>query len=206
MDLSLGLLLGITYAATPGPVNVETLRQGLKSGLVDSLAVQAGSSLGRIVYGLLALFGAGLLVKGATLQLAIGAFGVTVLFYLGITSIRSGRTLFEEAGDGAPGEASPRRAFWTGTLLSVANPLAVVFWLSVGSRVLHDPGLDGPAFMGGFYLGCIVTSLAVAILAGWGRARLTARAVQAVSWTCGLALIGFGLKLGFSMGSVLIPW
>jgi threonine/homoserine/homoserine lactone efflux protein len=206
MDLSLGLILGITFAATPGPVNVETLRQSLKGGVIDGLAVQAGSSLGRILYGLLALFGAGLLFEGATLQLAIGGFGVTVLFYLGITAIRSGRKLVEEAGEGTAGETSPRRAFWTGAALSLANPLAAVFWLSVGSRVLHDPGLDGPAFLGGFYLGCIVTSLAVAILAGWGRARLTAKAVRAVSWTCGLVLIAFGLKLGLSVGSAFIAW
>lgn len=70
MDVTSGLILGIAYVAAPGPINVETLRQGVKGGLVASLAVQTGSSIGLILYALLALFGAGILLQGATWQVA----------------------------------------------------------------------------------------------------------------------------------------
>jgi threonine/homoserine/homoserine lactone efflux protein len=64
----------------------------VNGGFLGSLAIQAGTSVGRILYALLALFGAGVLLQGATFQLALGVFGITVLFYLGITAIRDGRT------------------------------------------------------------------------------------------------------------------
>jgi threonine/homoserine/homoserine lactone efflux protein len=196
--------MGIVYAATPGPLNVETLRRGMRGGFLDSLALQTGSAVGRILYALLALFGAGVLLHGANLQLALGVFGVTVLIFMGMNAIRGGRALAEKPGETAAGKASARRSFWTGAVLSLANPLAIVFWLSIGGRVVHDPGLDGPAFLSGFFTGCILTSLAVAVLASFWRSRLTARTVLAISWVCGLVLIGFGLKLGYSLWTAAI--
>jgi hypothetical protein len=42
MDVTSGLILGIVYVAAPGPINVETIRQGVKGGFIASLAVQTG--------------------------------------------------------------------------------------------------------------------------------------------------------------------
>lgn len=204
MDVTSGLILGIAYVAAPGPINVETLRQGVKGGLVASLAVQTGSSIGLILYALLALFGAGILLQGATWQVAGAICGMAVLFYLGITTIRDGRNLAFDTGDRRPGGASARRAFAAGATLSLASPLEVLFWLSLGSRVLHDPGLDGPAFLSAFFMGCLAASLAIVLFASFWHSRLTARAARVISWACGLALIAFGLKLGLSVGQHLI--
>ncbi len=99
-----------------------------------------------------------------------------------------------------------REPFLTGAILSLANPLAVVFWLSIGSRMMHDPTLDGPMFLLGFFAGCIVASLCVAIFASVWQSRLTSRVALVFSWTCGLALIGFGLKLGQSVLATANFW
>jgi threonine/homoserine/homoserine lactone efflux protein len=199
MDIASGLIMGIVYAATPGPLNVETIRRGMNGGFLDSLAIQTGSAVGRILYALLALFGAGILLEGATLQLALGVFGVTVLLYMGIKTIREGHGQNIQSSQAiGPADSAPR-AFWAGALLSLANPLAVVFWLSIGGRVVYDPGLDGVSFLSGFFIGCILTSISVALLASFWRSRLSARTVLAISWVCGLALIGFGVKLGYSL-------
>lgn len=206
MDVTSGLILGMVYVAAPGPINVETLRQGVRGGFIASLAVQIGSAIGLMLYASLALLGAGVLLQGATWQLAAAAGGTAMLFYLGITTIRDGRNLVIDSCDCRPDGGSTRRAFSTGALLSLASPLEVLFWLSLGSRVLHDPGLDGPVFLSGFFLGCIAASLATVLFASFWHARLTARAALAISWGCGLALIAFGLKLGLSVGqSLIIP-
>jgi threonine/homoserine/homoserine lactone efflux protein len=204
MDVTSGLILGIVYVAAPGPINVETIRQGVKNGFIASLAVQTGSSLGLIVYALLALFGAGMLLPGPTWQLVVAVCGMAVLFYLGITTIRDGCNLAIDMGDGLPGEASARRAFGAGVILSLASPLEILFWLSLGSRVLHDPGLDGPVFLSAFFIGCIATSLVIVLFASFWHAHLTTSAARVISWACGLALIAFGLKLGLSIGRHLM--
>ena len=99
MDITSGLILGIVYVAAPGPILVETLRQGMKGGFIASLAVQTGASLGLIVYALLALLGAGLWLSGITWQLAAGLLGTAMLFYLGITTIRDGHALAIHTGE-----------------------------------------------------------------------------------------------------------
>ena len=206
MDITSGMILGIVYVAAPGPITIETLRKGMKGGFVESLAVQTGSALGLICYALLALFGSGLLLRELLWQLIAGVSGTTVLIYLGITTIRDRRKLLMPLSARTPAGASTRRAFWTGAILSLANPLDIIFWLSIGSHVFHDPGQDGVDFFAGFFVACILTSLAVALFAGFWQSRLTSKAALALAWICGLALIGFGLRLGLSISQHLIIW
>jgi threonine/homoserine/homoserine lactone efflux protein len=203
MDILSGIIMGIAYAATPGPVNVETIRRGLGGGFLDALAVQTGSAVGRIAYALLALFGAGLLLREAGWQLASGMFGVTALFYLGITTIRDGQAAVDRVAGQPPGPDLARRHFLTGAVLSLANPLAVVFWLAIGSRVVQQPGLNGVTFLAGFFAGCMLTSLIVATLASFFRSWLSSRTMLVVSWACGLVLIAFGFRLALSIGQTL---
>ena len=206
MHILLGLLMGVVYAAAPGPVNVETIRRGMKNGFMDSLAVQTGSSVGRIAYALLAMLGAGLLLQGETLQLAIGVFGMTVLFYLGINAIRDWRDLVNHTGEDGAQAAPSRHAFWTGAPLSLANPLAIVFWLSLGGRVAQEPELVGTTFLLGFFAGCAVVSLFLSIFASFWQSRLTSKVALSVSWACGLVLIGFGIRLGYTVALTFNFW
>lgn len=204
MDLVTGLILGIAYAAAPGPIGIETLRQGLKGGFIASLAVQAGSAIGLATYALLAFLGAGLLLSGTTWQLAAGVSGTAVLVYLGLTTIRDGRTLAMLSGELEPGGASARRAFNTGAVLSLANPLEIIFWLSLSGHIQRDSELDSTTFLGAFFLGCLAAALAIVLFASFWHSRLNPKAVQILSWVCGLALIVFGLQLGLALGRQFI--
>ncbi|MCC6191444.1 MAG: LysE family transporter [Anaerolineales bacterium] len=138
--------------------------------------------------------------------LAAGLLGMAVLCCLGLATIRGRHELAGQAIDAAPGAASARRAFKAGALLSLANPLDFVFWLSLGSRALSDPAVDALAYLGAFLVGLVAASVLVAIVAGLWPSRLPARAAVAVSWLCGLAFIGFGLQLGLSAGRQLTTW
>jgi threonine/homoserine/homoserine lactone efflux protein len=206
MDLAHGIIIGILYVAIPGPISVETLRQGMKSGFTGALAVQTGSSIGLLIYALLALLGAGFLIQEEGWLLLSSASGAAVLLYMGIMTVLDGRKLFHNPDFHTLGSSSAQRAFSTGVLLSLTNPLDFVFWLTVGSRVLLDAGWSNWAFWGGLLAGCILTALSLAFLAGFWHSRLPPKAVLAVSWTCGLSLIGFGLSMGLSLGRHIIVW
>lgn len=78
--------------------------------------------------------------------------------------------------------------------------MAIVFWLSIGSRVANEPSLDGAAFLCGFFAGCIVVSLFVALSASFWKTRLTSKVALIISWVCGLVLIGFGFRLAYTVG------
>jgi threonine/homoserine/homoserine lactone efflux protein len=206
MGITYGMIIGIVYVAAPGPISIETLKYGVKGGFTAALAVQIGSSIGLIVYALLSLLGAELLFQEYIWQLLAGAFGMIVLLYLGIATIRDGRNLFHHPGIRTFGKSSTRHAFSTGAILSLANPLDFVFWLSISSRVLMDPGLESSVFLGGLFMGCILTSISMAFLAGFWQSRLSPKVVLAISWACGLVMIGFGFNLALSLGRHLVAW
>lgn len=206
MELLPGLLMGIVYAAAPGPIAVETLRRGLSGGVRPALAVQLGSAVGVVVYALLAILGAGLLLQEAAWRPLADLAGMALLFKLGVATIRDGRALAAVTTSRAPRAVIARRAFRTGALLSLANPMDIVFWMGIGSRVLHEPGLDGVTFLSGFFAGLIAASLVVALGAGFWQSRLTARAAQGLAWICGLTFIGFGMQLGLAVGREVVAW
>ena len=190
MEILSGLMIGAVYVAAPGPIGVETLRHGIRGGFGAALAVQGGSALGLIFYAVLALAGAEALLQQPSWRPVAGLVGMALLFYMGVTTIREGhRTLGARAGP------STRSALGTGALLSLANPLDVLFWLSIGGSLLRQREQESLVFLGAFAAGCLLSSFCIALFAAYWQSRLTGRTVRLFSWACGLALIAFGLQL-----------
>jgi chemosensory pili system protein ChpE len=206
MYLLPGLLVGLAYGAAPGPISIETLRQGTQCGIRHALAVQAGSAAGIAVYGGLAAFGAELLLKAAAWQAAAGLAGAAMLLWLGADTIRDRRGYERLVGARGTCAVPARRAMATGALLSLANPLDIVFWMSIGGSLIGHPGRDAVAAVGGFAAGLLAASLALAIAAGFWQSRLSDRAARLIAWACGVSFMGFGLHLGISTVQVLVAW
>lgn len=205
MTGTLGMMLGLAYIASPGPVNIETLRRGLSGGFRVALALQCGALVGRLVWALLALIGADLLLAPAGAQTMLGIVGSVLLLYLGCSTLQSRQVLATVACalEGVPRDVAPRtpttrRTAWIGVAIALANPLAPVFWLSVvgmiGSRSQQHPAI----FLGGFVLGALLASVAIALLVGLWHRCLTPRLVRVATSSCGLALIGCGLFVGYT--------
>ncbi len=190
-----GILMGIAFAAPPGAVTAETFRRGLRGGFAHAFRVQLGSLIGDAFYALLALAGLAALVANPILKIALGAFGAIFLIYLAWNSIRSARP--DLAGfANLPG--LERGAFLSGMAISLANPWAIAFWLSLGGA-LSSLGLVRASaeqiafFFASFLLGAavwaLVLSLAIARVRGWMRPAI----FSAVSIVCGVALGAFGI-------------
>lgn len=204
MTGALGLMLGLAYVASPGPVNVETLRRGLAGGVRVALTLQLGAIIGHLIWALLALAGVGLLLASALAQLLLGAAGTVLLVYLGWSALRGWQKLAaaaqaeREAGPATQAVRSRRRIFLTCVAIAIANPFGPAFWLSIGGTL--EPGVYGGAatFLGGFFLGSLLAALSIALLVGIGHTRITPRLVRLASHCCGLLLIGFGALVGYT--------
>jgi chemosensory pili system protein ChpE len=205
MDSMLGIFLGIAYVVPPGPVNIETLRRGLRGGFRVALALQLGAVIGDLLWALLALTGVGLLLTHPLAHLALCSGGMVVLVYLGWSALGSWRDLrVASPTDGGAAGATPsglrpvRGSFWTGMTLALATPVGPTFWLSIGGisgQLAHD---DPIALLAGFVLGNLVASLGVAVLAGCGRAVLSLRLVRVAASACGITLMAYGLAVGYT--------
>jgi chemosensory pili system protein ChpE len=209
MNGALAIMLGLAYVASPGPVNIETLRRGLVSGFRVALALQLGSLLGHLFWACLALAGVGLLLTYAAAQTILGIVGTALLLYLGCSALRSWRTIAAVAsptGDsttqGRPAAPTARRMVWTGAAIATANPFGPAFWLSIGGAMGQGAQQHPLTFLGGFFLGALLAAVGIALLVGIGHARITPRLVRLATSGCGLALIGCGLMVGYT--SVLL--
>jgi threonine/homoserine/homoserine lactone efflux protein len=209
--IAFGSLMGLAYIAAPGPVNVETVRQGLSRGWQTALPIQLGACAGHAFWAALAFAGLGVLALYPGVHLFLGLTGTVVLLYLGWSSlqegvrmlkVRSGGTSTRVALKASVGGASPVniRALGTGVAISVTNPFAVAFWLSVGGTVLHQSGRNPALFLVGFFLSVVVWALALPWATVVARQALHGRAQGWISSACGLAL----MVLGCSLGHVLL--
>ena len=205
MNATLAIMLGLVYVASPGPVNIETLRRGLTGGFRVALSLQLGSLLGDLFWALLALAGVGLLLAHAAAQTILGIAGTLLLLYLGYSALRSWRTIAVAAnptGGTVPQSYSPAlgnwRMFWTGAAIATANPFGPAFWLSIGGAMGSSAQHHPATFLGGFFLGALLAAVGIAVVVGIGHARITPRLVRLATSGCGLALIACGLMVGYA--------
>lgn len=197
--IGMGFVMGIAFAAPPGALTVEAVRRGLTgSGFRPALLVGLGSLIGDGVYALLALAGLAALMDRPLLRVGVGTAGTVVLLYLAWETIRQAR-IGSPPLDG--GTARGGSAFVSGIAISLTNPFAVVFWLSLGGTIaaLVGPGAATSTlalFFTSFLLGSLLWAFVLAGLVHWGQRFLGQLLGRWVTLACGLALATFGLYLG----------
>jgi chemosensory pili system protein ChpE len=197
-----GAMIALSFSAPPGPVTMETIRRGMRGGFGPALGVQLGSIIGDVMWCALALLGLAPLVQIVWVRWVLAVAGVGVLLYLGGVGIRD--ALRTKADQASTAVAPKHGAFRSGLAISVANPMAVAYWLGVGGAlattgVIGATAIQTASFVTGFVTGTFVWALLVAAAIRWGRQVMTPAVFRAVTLVCGLVLIGFGLTLATQM-------
>lgn len=190
--------MGIAFAAPPGAITAETFRRGARGGFLLAFSVQMGSLVGDATYAVLALLGLAAIAEIRVVQIALGAFGAMLLMYLAWSSFMSARKNLS----GAPRDLTgldQRNAFITGMMISLTNPWAIAFWLSLGG-VLATYGVANAdiqviaIFFASFMLGSAMWAVALAIIVARMRGLMRPIVFKIVSIVCGIALGAFGLS------------
>ncbi len=200
--------MGVAFAAPPGAVTAETFRRGVRGGFPLAFGVQLGSLIGDATYALLAFAGLAAIAQNSFLQVALSAVGAMFLLYLAWACFQSAAAPVSIVAKSELG-AERRGAFLSGLALSLTNPWAIAFWLSLGGALVSF-GLNNASarqigfFFASFMLGsagwAIFLSFAIARVRRWIRPVL----FQVVSIACGLALGGFGLFAASRVVSLVI--
>jgi chemosensory pili system protein ChpE len=200
-----GAAIAISFSAPPGPVAMETIRRGLRGGFNPALNVQLGSIIGDFMWFLIALIGLGPLAQITWVRAPLAIAGVLVLFYLGASGIRDAvKTKIIHAADEP---TSTTGAFRTGMAISIANPMAIGYWLSVGGALVAA-GVSGTSlaqtasFAGGFVAGTLAWAFIMAAVVRFSKRLINPTLFRAVNFACGLALVVFGITLATQMLSL----
>ncbi|MCL4394055.1 MAG: LysE family transporter [Chloroflexi bacterium] len=195
--IAAGIVMGTAFAAPPGAVLAETLRRGARGGFGLALGVQLGSLVGDATYALAALAGLAAIAQVPALQVSLGALGAMFLMYLAWTSFEAVR-LSAVPESGVPIQAQRRGAFLSGMAISLTNPWAIAFWLSLGGAlttfgVVGSDPQNLALFFLSFMLGSAAWAFLVAAVIARVRRWMRPAVMRLLSVGCGIALGTFGV-------------
>lgn len=189
------IILTASGALAPGPLFIQTITQGTKtgarSGLIFSLAhtLVEFSVIMLLAFGLLAVRNEPIIREG------IGLLGGTVLIVFGVYQIRDSLTKKQVE---TKQETSTHRLFFIGIIFTALNPYFIIWWLTVGSNLillaLELAALAGVVFMFLCHVWMdYVWLTAVAYFSKKGVNALGSRWYRALVGLFGVILIYFGV-------------
>jgi leucine efflux protein len=189
----------LLFLVLPGPGTFALLTSTAKGGLRAGAAATAGIIVGDQVLMWLAVAGVAALLAANPLWFqAIQYAGAAYLAWIGL------RLLLARDGSAAPIRIEPRHYFRQALAITLLNPKAIVFYMAFFPLFIdpaHHQGLRTFVAMaatiavisGVYALG--LCALADAVTA---KVRAHRRLALALQRAAGVALIGFGIKLGAS--------
>jgi L-lysine exporter family protein LysE/ArgO len=194
-----GIGLGLAIAAPIGPVNIEVIRRGLRGGFFPALMVGCGSTAADLFYVALVYLGVAPLVRVPLFRIPMDLAAAWVLGALALVSFRECRgALSLPGGEDDPESGSGRSALASGFLITITNPMTIVFYLSLfGGAVarLHDaPRPVHVTYVGCVVVGCLLWSLGLAIVLGWGKRRVGIRSIRVIAGASALGLAWFAAR------------
>jgi L-lysine exporter family protein LysE/ArgO len=191
-------LLGLSLAAPIGPINAAQIERGIRSGFLHAWLVGLGAMLADGVFMLLVYFGVIHFLNIPFMQTFLWLFGFFVLTYIGVESLIG---VGKHGAQTRNADEAPLKSLAAGFLMSISNPLSILFWLGIYGSVLadmiakydaHEVVLYSTTIMAGI----MVWDIFMALVASAFRRLLTSRLLAAISVISGLSLIGFGLYFG----------
>lgn len=204
--IAAGWLLNLT----PGPdvlyIVSNSLRSGVRSGVVAGLGISAGC----LVHIFAAAVGVGTLMATSASAFALLKYtGAAYLLYLGVRMLlsRAAPTAdLAQAANSVPagsGGRSHRAIFFGGFWTNVLNPKVAFFFLAFVPQFIA-PDADNKALVFVllgvlFNLNAIPVNVGWAIAAGWmARRGALQKGMHWLDRAAGVLFIGFGLKLAFT--------
>lgn len=198
-----GLALGLAIALPVGPVITEIIRRGFHAGFREAWLVGLGAAASHVVLVSLTLLGIVALLDRPILHLFLGAAGIVVLGYLGVTALGTGTDLPVRVEAGVFG-----RPFGVGFSIGIANPITLLWLLTVGGALMtaHSGGRMGPLAMAlglSFVAGVLAWDTVVAAVSGLGRRWVEPRTIRCLNVLAAAVFFGFAVRLAWRLVGML---
>lgn len=153
-----GIVIGLTLAAPIGPINIEIVRRGLRSGFLSGWLVGAGAVTGDTFYCLLVIAGIAPLVDHDIVKTTLWIAGAAFLSFLAYSSLRAALSQTDMLSEKR--QTVERRSYLTGLLMALFNPLGLAFWLTIGGALVAA-GVEQTDLFG-------TTALVIGVIIGLG--------------------------------------
>lgn len=204
------ILLGITLAAPIGPVSIEMIKRGLDKGFLGAFVVRLGGALGNTLCLIAAYFGASLLMTSNAKMGLCSIAGALVLFYLGIKALLDKRAHQYQVNVQSTTNQKNKlsNGLLTGFVLSIANPIGIVFWLTIFAAPSELPE-ETTVWLGLLQNFAVIAGVLIwgGILSGFlevGKRFVSPKWIKSITKIAGIMLIYFGLKYAYRGIELLI--
>ncbi|HPJ03476.1 MAG TPA: LysE family transporter [Candidatus Limiplasma sp.] len=192
-----GLRFGMALQLAVGPLCFLTLRTATERGFLAGVSVAVAVTLADALFVALSCLGAVTLLKRARVRAAVTWVGSLVLCLFGLNIIVGAFGITLIPGLSLLG-ASDGNPFWQGFVLTVSNPLTILFWGGVfTAQITQNQWTRRQLWW--FATGCVLsTLLSLSLIAGIGTAVsgfLPEIAIQILNVLVGAALIVYGVRL-----------
>ncbi|UNK16568.1 LysE family translocator [Paenibacillus sp. N3/727] len=193
------IFLGLSLSAPVGPINAAQLDKGLKKGFWHAWLFGLGAVMADILYMVLVYMGVVHFLSTPFMQTFLWLFGAFVLIYTGIESVVSAGKVTISSNKK---EDSLLSSVSSGFLMSLSNPMTILFWLGIYGSVLVKTASDYGTgdlllYSAAVIFGVLIWDFLMAAMASTFRKYLSNRGITFISIISGLSLIGFGIYFGF---------
>lgn len=192
--------VAIATILLPGPAVMLTINNSIRRGLVKSLAGIFGIALAILLVAIISATSLGVLLASSALAFSvIKIFGAIYLVYLGIKIIHNKEPIVVKSSDG---ENSLAKCFMEGFLVSISNPKAIIFFMSIFPQFINTTREYTPQFIllaTTFSLLVIFVHSIYAIFAAAIRSKFSPQKGNVIlNKISGGVFVGFGIGLAMS--------
>jgi chemosensory pili system protein ChpE len=179
--------LGLVYNATPGPINLETLRRGNQQGFRASLWVQMGAVIGEGIWATITFLGLTWVLRHPLLHIVLGGIAIFLSARMAV-ALWQQRTHTSHVPD-----TSDRHPFVWGVLWSVVNPTSMAFWLTAGVGLVSTHDLAPRLIIfSAFLTSTLLWAVCAAGISQWTHTHLTLRLHHLMQRGCAGIMLGCG--------------
>jgi len=188
--LLIGVALGVSIAAPPGPVTALAAQQVASRSWLSGWLVLLGATMSDAVFFALTFYGVTRFVSPSLRSILFVAGGVLML-YLAVSVVRKARRLkagarFSRSNRWAYSSRSP---FLLGLFVGLTNPFQLGWWVAIGAGMVAEYG-GGIAV--GFFAGILSWTVIFSAIVHAGVARYE-RIAPVIALSSAAVMAGFGL-------------
>lgn len=200
------VFLGLSLAAPIGPINAAQLDHGIKNGFFHSWMVGVGAMIADMFYMMAVYFGIVHFLEIPIIKSFLWLFGFFVLTYTGFECIIGAGKINSSAR--SQKKEPIIKSFFSGFIMSLSNPLTILFWLgiygSVLAKTVHSYETSQLILYScAIFIGISIWDLSMASLASIFKRYLTFKLLALISIFSGISLVGFGLYFGYEALKIL---
>jgi L-lysine exporter family protein LysE/ArgO len=199
------VFLGLSLAAPIGPINAAQLDKGIKNGFFHAWLVGLGAMTADAIYMAAVYLGVVHFLEIPFMKAFLWCFGFFILIYTGVeTLLGAGKVISSVRSK----NDSKLKSFMSGFLMSLSNPLTILFWLGIYGSILAKTAAEYDnthvfLYSGAIFTGLLLWDITMAAVASSFRRFLTGKILALISILSGISLIGFGIYFGLQAYDLL---